>query len=159
MNLFRGNSQNFHALFTRFSWTKLRVFSWGQPMKIPLKTSWKYFEKFTINGPWNSLDYKKCNEKHMKKPWLVFNGSWLWLVLRFSWCSGKGHEIYPDSSWCANSWQFNGTENSWVIIIPLKGNFIGPWRFSEYFSDLFTAFLWPMKCILCLVLWHFHGLK
>ena len=23
-----------------------------------------------INGPWNSLDYKKCNEKYMKKPWL-----------------------------------------------------------------------------------------
>ena len=39
-------------------------------MKIPLKKPWKYFEKFPINGPWNSLDYKKCNEKHMKKPWL-----------------------------------------------------------------------------------------
>ena len=41
----------------------------------------------------------------------------------FSWCWGKGHEIYPDFSWCANSWQFSGKENSWVRIIPLMGNF------------------------------------
>ena len=48
---------------------------------------------------------------------------------------------------------------------PLNGEFFnGSWRFWEYFSDLFTVFLWPMKHILCLVLWHFqlgwnNGLK
>ena len=41
----------------------------------------------------------------------------------FSWCSGKGHEIYPDFSSCANSWQFNEMENSWAMIIPVTGNF------------------------------------
>ena len=30
---------------------------------------------------------------------------------------------YIHISWCANSWQVNGTENLWVMIIPLKGNF------------------------------------
>ena len=44
-------------------------------MKIPLKKPWKYFEKFAINGLWNSLDYEKCNEKHMKKPWLFNEGT------------------------------------------------------------------------------------
>ena len=38
VNLFRENSQDFHALFTRFSQPKLRVFSWVQPMNIPLKS-------------------------------------------------------------------------------------------------------------------------
>ena len=32
------NSQDLHALFTRFSWPKLRVFSWVQPIKVPLKS-------------------------------------------------------------------------------------------------------------------------
>ena len=26
--------------------------------------------------------------------------------------------------WCENSWQFNGMENSWVMIIRLTGNFL-----------------------------------
>ena len=30
---------------------------------------------------------------------------------------------HPDLSWCANSWQFNEMKNSWVMIIPLTGNF------------------------------------
>ena len=140
MNLFRGNSQDFHALFTRFSWPKPRVFSWVQPMKIPLKKPWKYFGKFTINGSWNSLDYKKCNEKHMKKPWLFFSDSWIWLVMVFSWCSRKVHEIYSYFSRCANSWQFNGMENSWVTIIPLTENF-----------------QWAMK-ILRVLFWPFHSI-
>ena len=42
----------------------------------------------------------------------------------FSWCSGKGHETYPDFSWCANSWQFNGMENSWVHDYPLNEEFL-----------------------------------
>ena len=108
-------------------------------MKIPLKKPWKYFEKFAINGLWNSLDYEKCNEKHMKKPWL-FNDSWIWLVMGFSWCWGKGHEIYPDFSWCANSWQFKGMENSWVRIIPLMGNFF---RVMKILRVLF----WPFHII------------
>ena len=42
----------------------------GSTYENTIKKPRKYFEKFPINGPWNSLDYKKCNEKHMKKPWL-----------------------------------------------------------------------------------------
>ena len=64
--------------------------------------------------------------KAYEKAMTFFNDSWIWLaliVMRFSSCSGKGHETYPDFSWCANSWQFNGMENSWVMIIPLMGNF------------------------------------
>ena len=44
VNLFRGNSQDFHALFTRFSWPKLRVFLWVHRLKIPLKKPWKYWK-------------------------------------------------------------------------------------------------------------------
>ena len=54
--------------FTRFSCLIHQIFM------AKTKPS-KFFEKFTINGPWNSLDYNKCNEKHMKKPWLFFG--WL----------------------------------------------------------------------------------
>ena len=94
MNLFRGNAQDFHALFTRFSWPKLRVFLWVQPMRIPLKKPWKYFEKFTINGPWNSLGYKKCNEKHMK---------WLFLIT---------HEFDL-------LWDFHGVQEKAMKYIPI----------------------------------------
>ena len=34
----------------------------------------------------------KTHEKAMT----FFNDSWIWLVMRFSSCSGKGHETYPD---------------------------------------------------------------
>ena len=44
----------------------------GSTYKSTIKKPWKYFEKFTINDPWNNLDYKKWNEKHMKKPWHFF---------------------------------------------------------------------------------------
>ena len=131
MNLFRVNSQDFHALFTRVSLPKLRVFSWVQPMKIPFKKPSGYFEKFTINGSWNSLDYKKCNEKPMKKAMTYFNDLWIWLVTGFSRCSGKGHKIYPDFSWCANSWQFNRMENSWVMTIPLHREFLIGHEYSQ----------------------------
>ena len=42
----------------------------GSTYENTIKKPCKYFEKFTINGPWNCLDYKKCNAKHMKKPWI-----------------------------------------------------------------------------------------
>ena len=29
----------------------------GSSYENTIKKPWKYFEKFTINGPWNSLDY------------------------------------------------------------------------------------------------------
>ena len=34
-------------------------------IKKAMKILWKIH-----HGPWISLDYKKCNKKHMKKPWL-----------------------------------------------------------------------------------------
>ena len=42
----------------------------GSSYENTIKKAMKILWKITINGPWNSLDYKKCNEKHMKKPWL-----------------------------------------------------------------------------------------
>ena len=67
-------SGEIHKIFMSYS-PDFHGQNWVQPMKIPLKKPWKYFEKFPIDGPRNSLDYKKCNEKHMKKPWLFFYDS------------------------------------------------------------------------------------
>ena len=159
MNLFRGNSQDFHALFSRFSRPKLRVFSWVHLMKIPLKRPWKYFEKFTINGPWNSLDYKKCNEKHMKKPWVFLTTHEFDLLWDFHGVQEKAMkhiQIFHGAQIHGNlmGWKIHG---SWLSI---NGEFlIGHEDSQSVFLAFWQHFLWPMKCILCLVLWHFHGLN
>ena len=93
----------------------------------------KFFEKFAINGPWNSLDYNKCNEKHMKKPWLFFG--WLmnltcygiFMVFSKRPCM-KYIQIFHGVQVHGNlmGWKIHG---SWLS--PWRGIFDWPWRFSE----------------------------
>ena len=71
--------------------------------KIPLKKPWKYFEKFTINGPWNSLDYKKCNEKHMKKTWFFLMTHEFDLLWDFHGVQEKAMKYIEITSWAGGA--------------------------------------------------------
>ena len=114
-------------------------FNLWKTVKKAMKIFWNIPNLWPMR--WQIIDYNKCSEKHShEKAMTFFKDSWIWLFMGFSWCSGKGHEIYPYFSWCANSWQFNGMENSWVMIIPLTGNFYGPWNvFCAWSSDIFMG--------------------
>ena len=68
------------------------------------------------------LDYKKCNEEHMKKPWLFFNDSWIWLVWDFHGVQEKVMKYIQ----VFHGVQIHGNlmdGKFMVMIIPLTGNF------------------------------------
>ena len=65
----------------------------GSTYKNTIKKAMTMLEKFPVNGPLNSLDYKKCDEKHMKKPCIFVMTHEFDLLSDFHGVSRLGNEI------------------------------------------------------------------